>query len=988
MQKKKKYSKQPQKTLLFSLFMGELANIQAAIQCMSSAGVSQAQKKEATSYLEEFQKTSDAWNLCMTQIVSGGPDAMLQIFFAQTLRNKVTYDLNDLSSEMKNQLKTTLISLLSSAESKNLNKIILTQLSIALARLAIQYVEWQNPVQELITSLSNNPEVLLVFLRILPEETLDKKGVSLTDDEFESRTYELIFSIHDNVLQFLISCLNGGVSKNLILSALCSWSAEFPIENLITVEPLMSLVFNSVCAGPETDMDVFEKAVECLCFILRETRDVANMSLVESLYQSLIQLNVTLLIPNKDDPDILEACTRIYVEACESWCVFVAKNPQAFKPLVEIALFLTVTTDQDLDVVKYLFKFWFDLKQFLVLPRYKQQKLEYADIYTTLITGIIQHLKYPIDGFENKEEEDKFKDFRYDMGDVLKCGTAIIGGSGALSIPFSVLKSSHAQNFTWQEYEAALFSFRTMAQEVPNSEKNVLPQVFEFICNGSNLPDHPKIKYAATLVVGRYTEWTHSHPEFLEMQLNYIFNLFDCNVNHDNVDILNAAAHTLMYMCVDCKDLLSPHVDQLVDFYWKITSIINFDSNFDICQGLSSVINEIGDVSKLVAVLTTFIQQLLSVVTKDFQELTVSKSNGSLTTNIAQNIDLMYAIFYDIVPRAQGSTAQNDPVVSIIQEIWETSLKPHLAANCSNETIVEKTMKSVRQWFEKFYTFLQPLLPSVVEFLANGYSQSGLSSYLWCSSTIISIFADLDSYPEITPEVHVAVWQFAYQQCMSFIVNFHNLNIITGQPKEDGVQLVQYADMIYDFYSLANDTLMFYPEAFIKSDLITNIVKLSLKVCMIDEPDTCSLIIRNLDDIVLWGFESPPISSLNISTTPAEWRNIICKSLVELGPEIVGSLLPGLIFQFHRDSQTDVISCFANFVTLMQKSLKSTELVNQWVSMTIDQLPNAIDPKQKYKMMHSLDVGFKYDDIRRINRAVQDFSTWYKHKWISPRLYN
>lgn len=119
----------------------------------------------------------------------------------------------------------------------------------------------------------------------------------------------------------------------------------------------------------------------------------------------------------------------------------------------------------------------------------------------------------------DKEQEDKFKEFRYEMGDVLKDCCAVAGATKALQVPFEQIQNiiSNSQGH-WQYLEAPLFSMRTMAKEVPLKENTILPTIMSYLVQ---LPEHPKIRYAATLVLGRYTEWTSKHPEFLEPQLNY-----------------------------------------------------------------------------------------------------------------------------------------------------------------------------------------------------------------------------------------------------------------------------------------------------------------------------------------------------------------------------------------------------------------------------------------------------------------------------------
>ena len=87
---------------------------------------------------------------------------------------------------------------------------------------------------------------------------------------------------------------------------------------------------------------------------------------------------------------------------------------------------------------------------------------------------------------------------------------------------------------------------RMMIREIDIEEEKVVPEVMRLLVN---LPEHDKIRYAATLVLGRYTEWTAKHPEYLEFQLSYISSGFDTQ----NKDVISAAAQALKHFCQDCK---------------------------------------------------------------------------------------------------------------------------------------------------------------------------------------------------------------------------------------------------------------------------------------------------------------------------------------------------------------------------------------------------------------------------------------------------
>jgi transportin-3 len=68
-------------------------------------------------------------------------------------------------------------------------------------------------------------------------------------------------------------------------------------------------------------------------------------------------------------------------------------------------------------------------------------------------------------------------------------------------------------------------------------------QVMQLI---AKLPNHPKLRYAASLVFGRYSEWTNAHPDTIPFQLQYISSGFD------DPEVMSAAALALKHICESC----------------------------------------------------------------------------------------------------------------------------------------------------------------------------------------------------------------------------------------------------------------------------------------------------------------------------------------------------------------------------------------------------------------------------------------------------
>ncbi|SCU95168.1 LADA_0G13982g1_1 [Lachancea dasiensis] len=960
-------------------------DLKSALQCTTSISDRET-KKQALQYLEKFQKAPEAWLVCHS-LLSAGEDQYgleLLVFAAQTLRNKVTYDLAQLDGGI-GDFKTSLLDLIV----KHSQKLIVTQLCIALARLAIQHLEWRNPISEIIESLNQFPHKLVEFLKILPEETLDIKSTPLSEDEFQSRTHELIDQIAENVMGYLVSLIDtlntpsAMVTVSQLLRCINSWAYEVPIHQLISINSLISLVFHVLNSAHDSDTETFDVAVECLCTIVKETRDVADESVIAALYEQLmaVQSNICPMdrISDLEEyEDIMDGLTRLFAEAGEAWCVFIAKNPHVFKPLVTGLLFLTCK-NTDLDVVKYAFPFWFNLKQMLVLPRFKDQRSAYQDIFTELIDGIIAHLRYPYGNFLNNEEQDKFKEFRYDMGGVLKDCTAVVGSSKALGRPYEKIISALNKPdplTQWQDLEAPLFSLRTMAQEVSKSEHVMLPQLFQILCN---LPEHPKIRYATTLVLGRYTEWSANHPEYLEMELSYIFSGFQ-HANGD-VDILTASSHALMYFCQDCSSLLSDFVEQLIDFYWKIESIVETQSLFEVCQGLSCVINRQPD-DRVGPTLEHFLNPHLQKLASSISRWKEGSTNNSVAAEVCDNIDLIFAIFEELRPRFETPELGKEPLETYICAIWDAlhGLLVNEKA-MTNYAIAEIAMKWVRKVFLNFHTFIGSILPSVANFLTEGYAKTGFGVYLWCSGSLIAVFGDDESFP-VDPHTKEAVWQFACAQCVTFMGTFSKLT---------DSNLEEYQESIQDFFLMMTDVVMFFPDRFLTSEaLLGPVVTLGLTfVTKLPNYDAYITIIRFLDDVLSWGFETPPISTAALDIVPEEWKEMVLRDVIRSqGSQLVYAIMLGLVTTFSNDSHPDAIGCVMKCLKLCLKcSGGNTTVVLEWLSNAMNGIGQVTD-KERANLLTIVGNGLPQKDMRRVRNGLKDFVSWYRRKNISPRLHS
>ena len=365
----------------------------------------------------------------------------------------------------------------------------------------------------------------------------------------------------------------------------------------------------------------FESAVDCLCEIYRDTREVdESIEVIHLLYPRIVALRPKIAAAAEDeDLETFKGITRIFAEAGEAWVVLIARLPAEFRGLVE-AIVECCARDRDRDAIALTFRFWYEFKLMITLEKYRQARNEYTDIFANLVDIMVKHLEFPTpqgpneeDLFDgDREQEEKFREFRHQMGDVLKYCCEVITVTECLGKSFDLIRTwvatygSQATDTSvphWQQLEAPLFSMRAMGRMVSPEENIVLRQMIPLIVQ---IPDHEKLRFQAIMALARYTEWTAQYPEFLQPQLNFVIAGFD----HDSKEVVRAAALAFQFFGKDCCKLLQDHVVQLHGFYDSVLDKLPPGSQEEVTEGVACVVS-IQPTDKIYAILKLYCDPII-----------------------------------------------------------------------------------------------------------------------------------------------------------------------------------------------------------------------------------------------------------------------------------------------------------------------------------------------------------------------------------------
>lgn len=850
------------------------------------------------------------------------------------------------------------------------------QISIALANLAIQLLDWKGVLEEMVSTFGNSNQSLpslLEFLKVLPEELNDRRHINISDEEYHKRSEELIESNANKVVELLLNYIQkpeSTANRALVLECFNSWLPEVSLREIVSTS-LLDIVF--ACLD---DVDTFEAAVDSVVQIIKDTRETdESLPVIQLLFPRIINLRHKIA-ECKDDPDAYQGYTRLFAEAGECWHVLIASSPREFRPLVE-AIAECTAFDEDLEVVQYTFYFWYSLKQMLVMDHYQEARQLLGDIYLKLISVIIKHLHYPKGGSSqdniddlfhgNREEEDKFRSFRHEIGNVLKDCCAVVGSSRGLEEAFGILKAALSSSAsTWQDVEAPLFSMRSMSREIGTSENLVLPQIMDALLQ---IPEHDKIRYATTLVLGCYTEWTAVHPEFLDRQLNYIISGF----NTGSQDVKRAAAQALMHFCEDCRDLLVPYVEQLHVFYEKVSAELDRESLLEVTDGIAHVV--LAQPSD--KILSCFQPFCTPVVQRLYQKANMTSgdlvNSDAFISSIADDLEV-FSIFVQVVRPVAMNPNPISPFIIEIYPMIDLVLKNH----GKNPIIAEKGSKLIKQAMRSCGMGISPILGAIAETLANEFNKNPYGCYLWVSGAVLREFGDESINEGITIDIKQSVWTFAYQQITSFF------RYLSGLPDARNISDPNIVD---DFFRMIEDILIFFPVELLSSDLLYPTYQAGLIALSLTEYDPIISALHFFKDLFGYALDKPSNSKEPNNGPAAEAGKKLVFDLVnekQGGEELLGRLVQGLIYTFPKDCITTASSVFPS---LMQVAPRASGLFESWLSKALDNLPqDSIGEVERRKLIERVSSCLKSGDYRRAQTAVRDFCNVCARRNVRPRL--
>lgn len=901
------------------------------------------EKEKASSWLGTLQSSVYAWKIA-DEMLQQKRDLESCYFAAQTMRTKIQMSFHELPSEAHNSLRDSLMEHISQVNDAT-NTVIVTQLCLALADLALQMPSWQKPVVDLIAKFSQgNVWPLLEILTVMPEE-VNSRSLRLGANR-RNEVMQDLSSTASTVTEFLKVCLsNSGENSQIhirILRCFTSWVSVQAITLPDVAENMVVAHAFHVLTNHQAVPAVHEAATDCVCALLQCLEDNNNQQTLElQLFSSVMALEESfhLSVAHEDQEKSMNYC-RIFTELAESFLEKIVNGSCNNKPhfaLKILDLVLTCVGHHDYEVAEITFNLWYRLSEELYQKNNDSVTLLFKPYVERLIEALCRHCQMEPDHEGLLDDADEFSDFRVKVSELIKDVVFIVGSSNCFRQMFLSLQRP---GVTWDSSEAALFVMQSVAKNILPEENDVVPKVVEAILN---LPQttHIAVRHTSVLLLGELCEWIEKHPQSLEPILNFL--LFCLQ----QPQLATAAASALQNICSSCRDHMAVHFNGLVQIIQSLdTFSISNEAAIGLLKGVSVILGRMppDQIQQAMKQICFFqINPLCQLVEND-----VKTEKGTKTDPVLW-LDRLAAIFRHTKPVVENGEVH--PCQSVITEVW-----PVLSNTCNKYQADIRVMErccrclrfAVRCVGKQSAHLLEPLVKQIVML----YQVYQHSCFLYLGSILVDEYA---SEPGCV--------QGLLDMLQAFLgPTFTILQEANG--------MKNHPDTVDDFFRLCARFLQRAPVAFLQSATLSSILQCALLACTLDHRDANASVMKFFFDLIHSGRAREEEADFKIR------KDLVEGIIREHGQTLITNLIHACVFYLHSYMLSDVAD------VIMELMHSDRTAVGQWLEEAVKALPMhnpggsvTATPKQLLDFHRSLT---RAEGAKAVSHALRDFARLFR----------
>lgn len=707
--------------------------------------------------------------------------------------------------------------------------------------------------------------------------------------------------------------------------------------------------------------------VDAVCDIINETQEVEeNAEAIQLIVPRLLPLRSELQKAGADgDEEKVRGLCRVFAQAGETYYRLILRHKEVFFPIVEAIS--ECSSYPDLDIVQITFRFWYLLSTDVGKNRQDPSVGPFLELYRKLLDVIVKHLRFP-DDLESwtGQQRDDFRSFRHYMGDTLKDCCHVLGSQACLARSLSmiqevlsrggVVNGGSAGLVQWQDVEAPLFSMRAMGAEANKHDDEVIPQIIDVI---PSLPSHPKLNYAALLVISRYTEWVKYHPDRIPGILSYI----SAGFTTGDSDVAAAAAQALNFLCQDCSEELTPFLPQLFEFFQTITDQLEPEDLMSLSEAVAYILaalpaHEVPE--PLMRFTQPFLQTLHSIASSETANKEELRKAADRMEQIERFLHILTSSSTPVLPESCAKTCQE--AYNIVDLL--------LAKYGSTYFISERACALFRRALAFFGHLALPTIPALLSRLTDNFDKTGFPAYIWIVGKCIDRFGK-----EAQGELATAL-QNAYQQVSAKVLSLLEL----GPPSD-------IPDVMDDYIHTSSAMIMTMPSQLLLSPVFPHAYRVALSALHLYQVNILSASLDFLREVI--GHDSlaippsgvPNRTSDGLPTGPAYtdvhrqemalYAQSIRTTVEEQGLPTLSALLQGMISTFDPDTIPTVMVIFRVMAVNFD-----AEKLKGWIQLATENLTTSYVPlSEKQKFVQSYQNALQSRNLDAIKPALQSLYT-------------
>lgn len=903
------------------------------------------QEKEAASkWLEEFQKSIHSWEIA-DQLLQRKHDLNSCTFAAQTMRNKIQNSFHELPESAHESLRQSLLEHIShiTLETK---PVIVTQLSLALADLALLMSSWRKPVVTLLERFSSNPNMmyaLIELLTLIPEEInsrylrlgANRRKDVLTELENDSNL------VGDYLLMCLMNCNDNELLQTKILKCFTSW-VNINAFKLSQIGDNMIIAYCfQLLTNINTKAEIHDAATDCLCGLLQclelnNNGDGLDVKLFNGILSLEEAYNVSVA---QEDVDKSMNLCRLFTVLVESNLARMVAGSEAATPhfsIKALELVLICVGHYDFEVAEVTFNMWYRLSEDLYQRNNEALTAHFKPYVERLIGALYKHCQMEADHEGLIEEGDTFKDFRFKVSEIIKDVIFIVSSISCFKQMFVILQTP---NVTWESSEAALFIMENVARNILPEESETVPKVVEAILN---LPPncHIAIRYTSINILGELCDWIDSNPETLQPILNFLL----CALQQKD-GLATAAANALQSICSACKKHMLGHISGLMEIARCLDGFeIQTESAIGLLKGISIIIGRLPPDQ-----LTPAMQELCGFQVNALSQLITGDDDGLGMKKDRHDpvfwVDRLASIYRHVNPTVISTEV--NPCVFVIVSNWSV-LSRAMECYKNDSKIMERIVRCIRYAIRCVGKQAMPILEPLVKQIIIIYSGHNHSCLLYLGSILVDEFA-----------CEPSCIQGLLNMLQAFIEpTFEVLQVENG--------LKNHPDMVDDFFRLVARFIQRSPFQLLQSPLVTPIIQCGLLACTLDHRDANLSVMRFFCSLLSYGRHD----------RANELRSIVHSILMQHGEALIMNLLYASVFCLHSYMLSDVADVFVEIKQLNPLQLEG------YVQKAVDALPKknsggciTVTNEQMIEFVMNI---VKSETPRAVSQALQEFARLYR----------